>query len=144
MKRPLPTYDLGKFGALTLYESNKVIAWRGMLSEIRNDRAIEFEVAEAMIGSGEDAKLVLQKCTNRLPIIIPKLYNHVWKCFSNLPDVESKEQLFEWYSLIALSVKSESEIWVTLEPGDVPSIFNFFLRFTVNGEEITWSNINPE
>ncbi len=56
---------------------------------------------------------------------------------------KTEEELEQMYFLCSLDLKLENQDWwIVFEPEfNVPTIFNYFLRFTFKNNEISWSNI---
>lgn len=76
--------------------------------------------------------------------IVENLFVYLYVSLAKTPYSRPLEQLKQMYFLTAVELKADNhEWWMTLEPNyDVPTIYNFFPRYTIKDGEIVWSNLS--
>jgi hypothetical protein len=132
--------DFEPFGELKF--NHKESSWFGFLNGVTPfnhvELWIEVEHPDEPIGNKLE---IIRNFIGGIDKVMNELYRFI---HSNCVDVKlpkSLEEVTEMYFLSSLSLKKDSSTyWVVLEPGDVESIYNVFLRFTLVNGKIVWSN----
>ena len=69
------------------------------------------------------------------------LLNQVYKAYQRSKYPFPRDRVGEMYTLAGVTLKADDDFWVALEPGDVFSLYNHFMRFTVRNGSVIWANI---
>ena len=69
-----------------------------------------------------------------------KLLLEVYNDYSKTEYAKQFDEISKMYYLTAVTLKSNGEWWVVLEPGNVSSVYNHFKRFTISEGEVVWSS----
>lgn len=72
----------------------------------------------------------------------PKLLHHIYNAYLQSEYALSIEHLDKMYFLAGITLKLNGDWWVVLEPADVDSVYNHFIRFTIRDGNIVWANVN--
>jgi len=130
------------FGELHFIERDK--AWFGMADNISPENKVELSIeAES---KEEDISSKIQSVKQfalDYPNIVDKLYKILFLNEKRLDAPKSIEKLKQMYFFTGITLKPDNETWwLTLEPHfDVPSIYDHFIRYTMFGRKIIWSNL---
>ncbi len=144
-KEKKPEFKISNFGSLKLEKDRGGYSWIGLVA-IPISKA-EVELTIEVEGDNEPSRkkvksiLDLEKNWNSLSNL---LFEYIVECFRDSKWEKEKDELEKMYFLLAIDLKREyDEWWIVLEPEfHVPTIFNFYLRFTLRNNEVIWSNIN--
>jgi hypothetical protein len=139
-----PHFELVEYGILKLEEKRDGFEWFGHVTMPIADIPVHLtiEVKNPSEPSNQQIQLI-NKFVKGWSDTKVKLFKYMTKRFRDSKWDKDKVELEKMYYLSALHLKKDnSEWWIVLEPEiEVPSIFNFFPRFTLLDNEIIWSNL---
>lgn len=139
------TTNVEEIGVLALYKNNGWY-WYGHISAPGlGDFPIELHVHVEMDGEilEEHTKLI-KHFLQQYQEWEPKLLSSIRKSFMKLGDEKSMDELRGMYLLSAIALQEDKKSWwVIFEPSiSVETKYNFLPRFTLQDDEIIWSNIS--
>ena len=118
--------------------------WSGRVFMSFSDAPIELtiEVRSPIKPSSEKIQLI-KSFERKWPKIKGKLLEYMAEIFYHMNWEKSPVDLQSMYYLSSVDLKrNNAEWWIVLKPAlDIPSVFNFFPRFTLKDDEIIWSNL---
>lgn len=119
--------------------------WFGVVQNISKSHTVELTI-EVEGNSPPSSKQIefLNQFSENIENTEQAIYKHIYGCFAGTKWQRTEKELKRMYFLSALVLKRKSEdVWITFEPNfDVPTIFNYFFRFTLSNNKIFWSNHN--
>lgn len=143
-KSQKPEFEIPNYGILKLEMDRSDFYWFGDVNMPISENKIELtiEVVNECEPSDEQINRV-KDFENNWKTLHDKLFDYITDRFRGSKCEKDKEDLEQMYYLLAIDLKrDDSEWYVVLEPHfHVPTIFNFFLRFTLKNNEIIWSNL---
>jgi hypothetical protein len=137
--------NIPPFGDLHYYRKER--QWMGNAAGIDPERPIELALAVDNETQPLDEKAdILRRFVAGYPAVADLIYARIYERFDERGMGKPLDKLRDMYHLIALTLQNDNEtVWVTMEPAfDVPSIYNHYLRFSIKGGQIVWSNVDPQ
>jgi hypothetical protein len=119
--------------------------WFGLVDNICPKNKVELSIAVNNI----DQKLIdkvelIKKLAADYEAVVAELYDMAFKRYKNTEFEVTREEIEKMFFLTAVYLKEDNKTWwLTLEPDyNVTSIYNHFLRFTMQDREIIWANFD--
>lgn len=136
--KEVETLELDNLCTLVLTEESGGFEWFGLSETIFVGTIVELSIeVENQEKPTENQLSMFFEFLNNKNVIQDELYR-----FTTEKIKSKSNDIKNMYSLGAISLKSNGEFWLVLQPNfDVPTIYNFFLRFTYRNGEIVWSNL---
>ncbi|MCR6640760.1 MAG: hypothetical protein NVV82_17645 [Sporocytophaga sp.] len=138
-------FQIENVGVLKLDKDGTDYFWFGNIPDIFQSGIhleLGIEVDGKVYPSEEQIELIKYLLGNK-ETISDILFLYMEESFRGTKWEKKKEELEKMYFISAIEIKRNSRnVWVVLEPEVyVPTIFNFFPRFTLNDYNIVWSNV---
>jgi hypothetical protein len=131
------------FGKIEFSKRDK--EWFGLLDNICPDNKVELSISVDNIDQDINEKFELvKKLAADYETIVADLYDLVYKKYKNTEFEVTRKEVEKMYFLTAVNLKVDNKTWwLTLEPDfNVTSIYNHFLRFTMQDREVVWANFD--
>lgn len=131
------------FGNIEYNKKEKV--WFGLVDNICPDNKVELSISVKNIDQDLNYKVELvKKLAADFETIIADLYELAFKKYKDTEFEVTRKKIEKIYLLTAVNLKEDNKTWwLTLEPRiNVTSIYNHFLRFTMEDRKIIWTNFD--
>jgi hypothetical protein len=119
--------------------------WFGLVDNICPKNKVELSIAV----NNRDQELsdkveLVKKLAADYEAVVDELYNLAFKRYQNTKFEVTREEIEKMYFLTAVELKEDNKTWwLTLEPEfNVATIYNHFLRFTMQERKIIWANFD--
>ncbi len=127
------------FGEIEFNKRDK--EWFGLLDNICPDNKVELSISVDSIDQDINEKFELvKKLAADYETIVADLYDLVYKKYKDTKFEVTRKEVEKMYFLTAVNLKVDNKTWwLTLEPDfNVTSIYNHFLRFTMQDREVVY------
>lgn len=129
------------FGDIYYNEKNK--EWFGNVDNIGPDHKVELSISADNIDEDLTEKIEsIKKLAIDYETITANLYELAYRKYKDTEFEVTREEIVKMYFLTGVNLKDNNQTWwLTLEPDfNVTSIYNHFLRFTMQDRKIIWAN----
>ncbi|MES2616805.1 MAG: hypothetical protein V4613_02945 [Bacteroidota bacterium] len=129
------------FGNIEFNKRDK--EWFGLVTNICPNKKVELSISVENIDQDIYDKIeVVKKLAADYDTIVAKLYDFAYKKYKDTEFEVTKKEIEKMYFLTAVNLKEDNKTWwLTLEPDpNVTSIYDHFLRFTMQERKIVWAN----
>jgi hypothetical protein len=131
------------FGEIEFKSKDK--EWFGLVNNICPDNKVELIISvdnehQSLIDKIE----LIKKFAADYESIIVDLYDLAYKKYKDTLYEVTREEIEHMYFLTAVNLKNDNKTWwLVLEPDfNVGSVYNHFLRFTMEDRKIIWANFD--
>lgn len=131
------------FGNIEFNKRDK--EWFGLVDNICPNNKVELSISVDNIDQDIKDKIELvKKLATDYETIVTDLYDLAYKKYKDTEFKVTRKEIEKMYFLTAVNLKEDNKTWwLTLEPDfNVTSIYNHFLRFTMQDRKIIWTNFN--
>lgn len=131
------------FGNIEFNKNDK--EWFGLVDNICPNNKVELSIAVDSIDQDLNEKIeLIKKLAADYGAVIADLYDLAYKKYKDTEFEVTREEIEKMYFLTAVNLKEDNKTWwLTLEPDfSVTSIYNHFLRFTMQDRKIIWANFD--
>ena len=131
------------FGNIEFNKRNK--EWFGLVDNICPNNKVELSIAVDSIDQDLNDKIeLINKLVADYHTVVADLYDLAYKKYKDTEFEVTREEIEKMYFLTAVNLKEDNKTWwLTLEPDfNVTSIYNHFLRFTMQDRKIIWANFD--
>lgn len=129
------------FGNIKFNKRDK--EWFGLVDNICPNNKVELSISVDSPDQNLDDKIELvKKLASDYDTIVTDLYDLAYANYKDTEFEVTRKEIEKMYFLAAVSLKNDYQTWwLTLEPNfNVTSIYNHFLRFTMQDRKIIWAN----
>jgi hypothetical protein len=119
--------------------------WFGRVNNICPNNKVELSISVENRDQDLNDKLELvKKMAADYENIVANLYDFAFNKYKYTSFEVTREEIEKMYFLIGVNLKEDNKTWwLTLEPDfSVTSIYNHFLRFTMQDRKIIWANFD--
>lgn len=131
------------FGNIEFNKRDK--EWFGLMDNICPGNKVELSISVENIDQDLNEKIELvKKFAADYEAIAANFYDFAYKKYKNTEFEVTRNKIEKMYFLTAVNLKNDNETWwLTLEPYfNMASIYNHFLRFTMQDRQIIWANFD--
>jgi hypothetical protein len=133
------------FGELSYHQNGK--EWFGLVENISPNNKVELSICVDSEHEDLSEKIILiKKLVADFNLVMENLYNLAHLKYKDTQWEKSKEEIKKMYFLTAVNLRIDNTTWwLVLEPAfEVETIYDHFLRFTMVGREIVWTNFDTK
>jgi len=134
---------LEPFGNIEFKKRDK--EWFGLVDNICPNNKVELRISVDNIDLNLNDKIELvKKFAADYKTIVADLYDLAYNKYKDTAFKVTMKEIEKMYFLTAVNLKEDNKTWwLTLEPDfNVTSIYNQFLRFTMQDRKVIWANFD--
>jgi hypothetical protein len=121
--------------------------WFGLVDNIAPNNKVELIISADNSNQDISDKIKsVQQFAFDYNSVMTSLYELAYQKYKNSQWEKTSDEIKKMYFLTAVSLKDDNKTWwLVLEPDfKVETIYNHFLRFTMDDRKIVWANFNTD